>query len=81
MLNKYKNIWEKFLKPINVLNCDVKGDRIQQVLWRALNLPVFSNLSNQKILLVFCGTNNLLLNSLEDIAAGILEIAACLLKL
>ena len=69
------------MKPINVLNCDIKGDRIQQVLWRALNLPVFSNLSNQKISLVFCRTNNLLLNSHEDIAAGILEIAACSLKL
>ena len=77
MLNQYQNAWEKVLKPINVLNCGIRGSRIQYVSWRALNLPVISNLKN---VADFCGTNNLLLDSPEDIADGILEIAACSLK-
>ena len=59
-------------KVLKALNCGVGGDRIQHVLWRALNLPVSSNLRN---VVVLCGTNNLLLDSPKDIADGILEIA------
>ena len=63
------------LKPLKALNCGVGGDRIQHVLWRALNLPVFSNLKN---VVVLCGTNNLLLDSPKDVADGILEISRSL---
>ena len=59
-LSQYQNVWDKFLKPLKPLNCDVGGDKIQHVLWHALNLPVFSNLKN---VVVLCGTNNLLLDS------------------
>ena len=70
-LSHYENVRKKFLKPLKALNCGIGGDRIQHVLWCAVNLPVFSNLKN----IVLCGTNNLLLDSPEDIADGILEIA------
>ena len=71
-LSRYQNVWDKFLKPLKALNCGVGGDRIQHVLWRALNLPVSLNLKN---VVVLCGTNNLRLDSPKDIADGILEIA------
>ena len=54
------------------MNCSVGGDKNQHVLWRALNLPVFSNLKN---VVALCGTINLLLDSPKDIAYGILEMA------
>ena len=54
------------------MNCGIGGNRIQHVLWRGLNLPVSSNLTN---VVALCGTNNLLLDSSKDIADGILEIA------
>ena len=57
------------------MNCGVGGNRIQHVLWRALNLSVSSNLKNNVVL---CGTNNLLLDSSKDIADGIFEIARSL---
>ena len=57
------------------MNCGVGGDRIQHVLWRALNLSVSSNLKNNVVL---CGTNNLLLDSSKDIADDIFEIARSL---
>ena len=71
-LSRYQNVWDKFLKLLEALNCGIGGDRIEHVLWRALNLPVFSSLKNTAVL---CGTNNLLLDSPKDIADGILEIA------
>ena len=71
-LSRYQNVRDKFLKPLKALNCGIGGDRIQHVLWRALNLPASQNLKN---VVVLCGTNNLLLDSPKDIADGILEIA------
>ena len=71
-LSLYQNVWDKFLKPLTALNCGEGGDKIQHALRCALNLPVLSNLKN---VVVVCGTNNLLLDSLKDIADGILEIA------
>ena len=71
-LSRYQNVRDKFLKPLKALNCGVGGDKIQHILWCALNLPVSLNLKN---VVVLCGTNNLLLDSPKDIADGILKIA------
>ena len=54
------------------MKCSLGDDRIQLVLWCVHNLPAFLNLKN---VVALCGPNNLLLNSPEDIADGILEIA------
>ena len=59
-------------KAPKALNCGIGDDRIEHVLWCALNLPVFSSLKN---VVVLCRTNNLLLDSPKDIADGIPEIA------
>ena len=58
--------------PLKALNCGIGDVRIEHVLWRALTLPVFSSLKN---IVVLDGTNNLPLDSPEDTADGILEIA------
>ena len=71
-LTRYENVWEKFLKLLKALNCGIGGDRIQHVLWPVLNLLVTSSLKN---IVVLFGSNNLLLDSPEDIVDGILEIA------
>ena len=66
-LNFHHNDCSKLAK--NTFETMLIGDSI---LWRALNLPVLSNL---KIVVVLCGTNNLLLDSPKDIVDGVLEIA------
>ena len=71
-LSRYQKVWDKFLKPLNALNCGIGHDRIERVLWRALKFLVFLSLKN---IVVLCVTNNLPLDSPEDIADGILEIA------
>ena len=40
-LNRYCMIWNNFFKPIEVLNCDIRGDKVQNVLWQVQNLPIF----------------------------------------
>ena len=70
-LCRYQNIWKIFLKPLKALNSGIGGDRIQHVLWHALNLSVSSNLKNDVVL---CEASKLLPDSPEDIVDGILEI-------
>ena len=55
-LNRYQSVCTKYLEPLKTLNFGIGGDRVQNVLWRAQNLPVISSLKNVAIL---CGTNNL----------------------
>ena len=71
-LNRYRSVWTKYLEPLKTLNCGIGGNRVQNFLWRAQNLPVISSLKNVVIL---CGTNNLFQDSPEDIADGVIEIA------
>ena len=70
-LNRYRSVWTKYLEPIKTLNCGIGGDRVQNVLWQAQNLPVISSIKNDVIL---CGTNYFQ-DSPEDIADGVIEIA------
>ena len=63
-LSQYQNVWEKILKPLKTLNHGIGGDRIQHVLWHALNLPVFSNLKN----VVLCGNNIIVVLCILEIA-------------
>ena len=70
-LNIYQSVWAKYLEPLKTLNCGIRGDRGQNVLWQAHNLPVISSLKNVVIL---CGTNNLFQDSPKDIADGVIEI-------
>ena len=71
-LNRYGSVCKKYLEPLKTLNCGIGGDRVQNVLWRAQNLPVISGFKN---VIILCGTNNLFQDSPEDIADGIGEIA------
>ena len=55
-LSRYQNIWDMFLKSLKALNCGIGGDRIEHVLWRALNLPVFSSQTNYSCVnVIICG--------------------------
>ena len=70
-LNQYQNVWNRKFS-FNTLNCDIGGDKVQNVLWRAHNLPAVKNIKNVVIL---CVSNNLHLDAPEDIADGIIKIA------
>ena len=76
-LHRYSKIWNNFFKPIDSLNCDIGGDKVQNALWRVQNLPMSSSLKNAVIL---CGTNNLQQDFPQDIVDGIIEIGHCFKK-
>ena len=55
-LSRYFNIWKRYFKPLNAINCGIGGDRVENILWRCKNLPSSTNLQNAVIM---CGTNNI----------------------
>ena len=71
-LSRYFNIWKRYFKPLNAINCGIGGDRVGNILWRCKNLASSSNLQNAVIM---CGTNNIQHSSVEEIVDGIVEIA------
>ena len=40
-LSRYPNIWRRYFKPLNAINCGIGGDRIQNVSWRTNTLSSF----------------------------------------
>ena len=69
-LSRCQNIWNGNFS-FDTLNCGIGGDKVQNVLWRAHNLPAVKSVRNVVIL---CGTNNLHLDAPEYIADGITKI-------
>ena len=60
-LRRYQNIWNGNFS-FTTLNCGIGGDKVQNVLGRAHNLPAVKSVRNFVIL---CGTNNLHLMHLK----------------
>ena len=71
-LNCYPSVWSKYLGNSSV-NFGIRGDRVQNVLWRSINLPILSLLSK---IVILCGTNNIFNDSPYDIVDGIIKIAS-----
>ena len=76
-LSRYNNVWKKYFEPLNSINCGIGGDKVQNVLWRCNSLPPSPNIHNAVIM---CGTNNINVDPVEDIADGIIDIALSLKK-
>ena len=52
---RYTKIWFELFDR-NTVNCGIGGDKIQNVLWRAGNVPLPTSM---KYVFINCGTNNL----------------------
>ncbi|TAN13941.1 MAG: acetylhydrolase [Chitinophagaceae bacterium] len=63
------NSWNKYLAPVKVQNAGFGWDRIENVLWRVYHGEL-DNFRGKKILIMI-GTNNLGINSNEDIVNGL----------
>jgi len=66
---KSKDSWEKYLAPYEVRNFGFGADRIENVLWRIYH-DELKDISPEKIL-INIGTNNLRVNSNEEILEGL----------
>ena len=61
-LSPYQNIWNGNFS-FDMLNCGIGDDKVQNILWRAHNLPAVKSVRNVVFL---CDTNNLHLDTPED---------------
>ena len=76
-LSRYPSAWNKYFGN-NSVNFRIRGDRVQNVLWRSINLPILSSLSK---IVILCGTNNIFNDSPYDIVDGIIKIASTFEKI
>ena len=76
-LNRYPSVWNKYFGN-NSVYFGIRGDRVQNVLWRSINLPILSSLSK---IVILCGTNNIFNDSPYDIVDGIIKIASTFEKI
>ena len=70
-LARYQNVWKKYFVSLNAMNLGIRGDRVENVLWRAISLPLPSSIQN---IVVQCGTNNISTDSPRDIADCIVDV-------
>jgi lysophospholipase L1-like esterase len=64
-----ESAWDKYLKPLKVQNAGFGWDRIENVLWRVYH-GEFDDFKGKNIVLMI-GTNNLGINSDEEIVEGL----------
>lgn len=67
-----EDLWEKYLRPRNAVNLGFGWDRTQHVLWRFANGEIDG--IQPKVAVVMIGTNNVGVDSDDDIALGIKTI-------
>ena len=61
---------EKYFVSLNAINLGIRGACVENVLWRAISLPLPSSVRN---IVVQCGTNNISTDSRRDIADRIVD--------
>ena len=71
-LTWYNNVWNKLFVN-RYINLGISGERVENVLWRARDIPFLSSVKNVVIL---CGTNNINKDSPGDIAQGLIAIGS-----
>ena len=76
-LTRYAKVWNTYFSPLKTLNFGVRGDRTQNVMWRAENLVLPLTV---RFAVIHCGTNNLDNGTASDIANGILSVGIALQK-
>ena len=75
-LSRYTKVWISFFGK-DTLNCGIRGDKVENLLWREENLE-FPPAIRQ--IVIPCGTNNIEANTPNDIANGLLCSALTIKK-
>ena len=76
-VSRYSNAWNQYLAPINALDLGNGGDRVENVIWRAFDLPLQPSMKNLGIL---CRTNNIPIDTPGDIVDCIIIIGSIFRK-
>ena len=70
-----EDIWKNYFR--DALNLGISGDRVENVLWRALDISLPHT---TLFVIIHCGTNNVNQSLPEDIAVGVMKIAEFFMK-
>jgi len=73
-----KGVWEKSYGARHAVNLGIGGDRTQHVIWRLDHAPFAKLAANPKLAVIMIGTNNMGVNSPEEIAAGVSKVVSTL---
>ena len=73
-LTQYTNIWNIFFGN-RFISFGISGDRVENVLWHARDIPFLPSLKNVVIL---CGTNNINKDPPYDIVQGLINLCSVL---
>ena len=63
-LSRYTKVWNSFFRK-DTLNCGIRGDKVENLLWRAENLEYPPAIRQ---VVIHCGTNNIEAHTPNDIA-------------
>ena len=74
---RYPNVWNEYFALKNALNLGIKGDRVENILWRIIDLPLQSSIKN---VVTLCGTSNIQIETHRDIADCIISIGSIFQK-
>ena len=55
-LSRYPNVWDHHLAPLNAINCGIRGDRKQNVMWRVDHMYLPATVS---VGVIHCGINDI----------------------
>ena len=69
-LTRYSNVWKNIFGN-EFINLGIRGDRVENVLWRVRDIAFPPRLKNVVIL---CGTNNINKDTPYDIVQGLIAI-------
>ena len=72
-LSRHPEVWKSHLEPLNVINCGIGGEGVENVLWRADNLYLPDSVL---VAVILVGVNNMDRNKMGDIVATIMSSAA-----
>ena len=76
-LAQYQIVWKKYFVSLNVMNLGTGGDRVENVLWRAISLQLPSSVQN---IVVQSRTNNISTDSPHDITDCIVDVGTIFQK-
>ena len=67
-LRRYPTVWRDFILRYETINLEIRGDRVENVLWRINDIVLPKSIRS---VVIHCGTNNIDKNSSNEISVGV----------
>ena len=71
-LRRYPTVWRDFILRYETINLEIRGDRVENVLWRINDIVLPKSIRS---VVIHYGANNIDTNSSNEISVGVVTIA------